>query len=88
LFASFRSNRSGPIKQKLLSRVAPTGVERRFPESDIIVSKTDPKGIITYANRVFLDVAGLAESDGIGAPHSIVRHPDMPPPCSRCSGSA
>lgn len=78
MFPSFRSNRSGPIKQKLLSRVVPTGVERRFPETDIIVSKTDSKGIITYANRVFLDVAGLAEREVIGAPHSIVRHPEMP----------
>jgi PAS domain S-box-containing protein len=78
LFAGFRSNRSGPITQKLLSRVVPTGVERRFPETDIIVSKTDPKGVITYANRVFLDVAGVAEREVIGAPHSFLRHPDMP----------
>jgi PAS domain S-box-containing protein len=78
LFAIFRSEHSGPIKQKLLSRVVPTGVERRFPETEIIVSKTDPKGTITYANRVFLDVAGLAEREVIGASHSVVRHPEMP----------
>jgi PAS domain S-box-containing protein len=78
LFPSLRSNPSGPIKQKLLSRVVPTGVERRFPETDIIVSKTDPKGNITYANRVFLNVADLAEREVIGAPHSFLRHPDMP----------
>jgi len=35
LFSSFRSNCSGPIKQKLLSRVVPTGVGRRFPETEI-----------------------------------------------------
>ncbi|MCW2276323.1 PAS domain S-box-containing protein [Rhodoblastus acidophilus] len=69
---------SGPIKQKLLSRVAPTGVERSFAETDIIVSKTDAKGVMTYANRVFLDMVGLSEREVIGAPHSILRHPDMP----------
>jgi PAS domain S-box-containing protein len=73
-----RPNPPGPIKQKLLSRVVPTGFERRFPETEIIVSKTDPKGIITYANRVFLDVAGVGEHEVIGAPHSFLRHPDMP----------
>jgi PAS domain S-box-containing protein len=78
LFAILRPKHSGPIKQKLISRVTPTGVERRFPETEIIVSKTDVKGVITYANRVFLDVAGLMEREVIGAPHSIVRHPDMP----------
>ncbi|MCW2285360.1 PAS domain S-box-containing protein [Rhodoblastus acidophilus] len=78
MLPSFRSAPLGPIKQKLLSRVAPTGVERRFPERDIIVSKTDLKGTITYANRVFLDVAGLTEREVIGAPHSFLRHPDMP----------
>jgi PAS domain S-box-containing protein len=78
VFPSFRSSHSGPIKQKLISRVVPTGAERRFPETDIIVSKTDPKGVITYANRVFLDVAGLSEAEVIGAPHSILRHPEMP----------
>ena len=56
----------------------PTGVERTFGEEEIIVSKTDTKGRITYANRVFLRVAGYAERELIGAPHSIIRHPDMP----------
>jgi PAS domain S-box-containing protein len=62
----------------LLTHVAPTGVERRFAETDIIVSKTDVKGVITYANRVFLDIVGLTERQVIGAPHSFLRHPDMP----------
>ena len=55
-----------------------TGVERFFDEDDIIVSKTDLKGRITYANRVFLEVAGYSERELLGAPHSIIRHPDMP----------
>lgn len=55
-----------------------TGVERFFDEKDIIVSKTDVKGRITYANRTFMNVAGYTEKEILGAPHSIVRHPDMP----------
>lgn len=61
-----------------VAAVAPTGTERTFPIDEIIVSKTDLKGRITYANRVFLDVAGYTEDEVLGQPHNIVRHPDMP----------
>ncbi len=54
------------------------GVERTFAETDIIVSKTDTAGKVTYANRVFLDVAGYKLEEVLGAPHSLIRHPDMP----------
>ncbi len=56
----------------------PTGREVFFDSNDLIVSKTDLKGRITYANDVFLKVAGYTEAEVIGQPHSIVRHPDMP----------
>ncbi len=56
----------------------PTMTERTFGEDEIIVSKTDPRGRITYANDVFLTVAGYTEKEVLGEPHSIVRHPDMP----------
>ena len=59
-------------------RVVPTGVERTFHEDEIIVSKTDTTGKIMYANDVFLRVSGYEEHDVLGAPHSIIRHPDMP----------
>lgn len=55
-----------------------TGHERTFADDEIIVTKTDLKGRITYANRTFLKIAGLAEREALGAPHSIIRHPDMP----------
>lgn len=55
-----------------------TGVERFFDEDEIIVSKTDTKGHITYANDVFLRLAGMTEDEAIGQPHSVIRHPDMP----------
>ena len=55
-----------------------TGVERFFDADEVIVSKTDLQGRITYANRVFQRVAGYTEVELMGAPHSVVRHPDMP----------
>ncbi len=58
--------------------VAPTGNERYFGEDEIIVSKTDPKGKITYANEVFIRVSGYEEDELLGAPHNLIRHPDMP----------
>jgi PAS domain S-box-containing protein len=55
-----------------------TGKERFFGEDEIIVSKTDLKGRITYANDVFLTIAGYEEDDILGQPHNIIRHPAMP----------
>ncbi|MGY1801769.1 PAS domain-containing protein [Blastococcus sp. SYSU D00922] len=56
----------------------PTGVERTFSADELIVSKTDPRGVITYANDVFLRVSGYAMADVVGHPHNLIRHPDMP----------
>lgn len=47
-------------------------------DEDFIVSKTDPKGRITYANRIFSEFAGYSEQQLLGVQHNIVRHPDMP----------
>jgi PAS domain S-box-containing protein len=58
--------------------VRPTGVEHMLGEEELIVSKTDLKGRITYANDVFIRMAKYAARELIGAPHSIIRHPDMP----------
>jgi PAS domain S-box-containing protein len=55
-----------------------TGKERSFPESEIIVSKTDVQGRITYVNDVFLSVSDYVETEVIGKPHNVIRHPDMP----------
>jgi aerotaxis receptor len=59
-------------------KITPTNVEVRFSPDEIIVSKTDLKGRITYANRVFMRVADYSEEDLLGVQHNIVRHPDMP----------
>lgn len=58
--------------------IRPTNNERFFSEDEIIVSKTDLKGHITYANQTFLNVALYTEEEVLGQPHSVIRHPDMP----------
>ncbi len=56
-----------------------TQKEYDYPDSWIIVSTTDTKGIITYCNKAFIDVSGFTEQELLGANHNIIRHPDMPP---------
>lgn len=58
--------------------ITPTNTEVHFAADDIIVSKTNLKGHLTYANKTFCDIAGYTEAEVIGQPHSIIRHPDMP----------
>lgn len=58
--------------------VSPVNEESYFGRDEIIVSKTDPKGRITYANDVFCRVSEMPTKDLIGEPHSLIRHPDMP----------
>ncbi len=55
-----------------------TGVENTLGAEEIIVSKTDFQGRITYANEVFLRVAEYTETELLYKPHSIIRHPEMP----------
>ena len=62
----------------MIAEVELTGNECIFFEDEIIVSKTDLKGKITYANEVFLKVAGYTEQEVLNQPHNMIRHPDMP----------
>jgi len=64
--------------RKLARTTQPSGHERFFEDDEVIVSKTDPTGRITYVNRVFLRISGFEERELLGAPHSVIRHPDMP----------
>ncbi|WP_457635896.1 EAL domain-containing response regulator [Persephonella sp.] len=43
-----------------------------------IVSKTDPRGFITYVNEKFCDISKYKKEELIGKPHNVVRHPDVP----------
>jgi PAS domain S-box-containing protein len=58
--------------------IQPSGRESPFNENEIIVSKTDLKGRLTYVNDVFLRVSRYSHAEVLGQPHSIIRHPEMP----------
>ncbi|TXT39428.1 MAG: putative PAS/PAC sensor protein [Comamonadaceae bacterium] len=55
-----------------------TDHEVPFPQGRLIVSSTDLNGIITHANDAFVEMSGYSREELIGAPHHILRHPDMP----------
>lgn len=56
-----------------------TQQERKFDQETRLVSTTDLKGIITYANPAFCEVSGFSLEELVGKNHNLVRHPDIPP---------
>ncbi len=47
-------------------------------EDDILISATNPKGVITFANNIFYECAQYEPGELVGRPHNVIRHPDMP----------
>ncbi len=75
----------GEFQEKILKhfdgsqrKVLVTDVETPYPEGRLIVSRTDTEGRITHCNRSFVEMSGYEESEIIGQPHALLRHPDMP----------
>jgi PAS domain S-box-containing protein len=64
--------------QAMKKNITPLNRERVMREDDFIVSKTDAKGRIVYANRIFLEFAGYSEIELLGVQHNVIRHPEMP----------
>jgi aerotaxis receptor len=54
-------------------------VETKLRDDQYLISRTDTKGRIVYANPAFIEVSGFSRDELIGKAHNIVRHPDMPP---------
>ncbi len=52
--------------------------EKTFSENELIVSKTDTTGKITYGNDLFIKMSGYSEHELLGSPHNMIRHPEMP----------
>lgn len=55
-----------------------TNKEVMFDESEYMMTKTDLKGVITFANQSFIKISGFTEAELVGQSHNVVRHPDMP----------
>ena len=56
-----------------------TNNEKTMKDGEILASRTDLKGIVTYANKAFVDISGFSREELLGKNHNLVRHPDMPP---------
>jgi len=61
-----------------MQKPQPTDVEQQLRSIDLIVSKSDEEGNITYVNPVFVKISGYSQASLLEQPHSILRHPDMP----------
>jgi PAS domain S-box-containing protein len=66
------------MKELQMERPTPTDVEREVSSVDMIVSKGDAEGNITYTNPIFMKISGYTQGELLDKPHSILRHPDMP----------
>jgi methyl-accepting chemotaxis protein/aerotaxis receptor len=55
-----------------------TGRELDLPADEVLVSRTDAGGRITFVNQAFVNISGFTEDELLGAPHNMVRHPHMP----------
>ena len=61
-----------------MDRPTPTDVEHEVTDVDMIVSKSDAEGNITYTNPIFMKISGYTQGELLDQPHAILRHPDMP----------
>jgi len=61
-----------------MEKPLPIDVEREVSSVDMIVSKGDAEGNITYTNPIFMKISGYTQGELLDKPHSILRHPDMP----------
>lgn len=61
-----------------LERTEPTGEERLVGTDELFFSTTDRRGVIRAGNSVFVKISGYSVNELTGAPHSVIRHPDMP----------
>jgi PAS domain S-box-containing protein len=59
-------------------RPLPINKEVKVSSKEFLVSKTDKHGQIIYVNEFFTKISGYSETESLGAPHNILRHPDMP----------
>jgi PAS domain S-box-containing protein len=55
-----------------------SATEYVLTEKDVLISSTDTRGVITFANESFYRVAEYENGSLIGKPHNVIRHPDMP----------
>lgn len=65
------------ITGQSITKPDPIDAEVLF-DGGVMITETDPAGVITFANRKFREMTGYTQEELIGSPHNINRHPDMP----------
>lgn len=65
-------------KKSSPQRITPIDEEICMGDEQFIVSKTDLRGYLTYANRTFMEMSALSEAQLLNFNHNVIRHPDMP----------
>lgn len=71
-------DRRNPDKNKVRDNGPVTNEEYILPEGEVIITRTDTRGRIVYANQAFLDSCQFSIEECLGQQHNLVRHPDMP----------
>lgn len=66
------------MTEKTIPGTNSNDADTRLPEAAVLVSATDGRGVITRVNEAFCELSGHSRSALVGAPHKILRHPDMP----------
>lgn len=61
-----------------MKKPTPVSKEVPFEPDELFFSTTDLRGMIEYGNDVFIRISGYPSEAILGAPHNIIRHPDMP----------
>src|SRR5690606_14515311 len=67
------------IRLPMRKNLPVNNVETKVRDNQYLISKTDMKGRLIYANPAFIEVSGFTREELIGKAHNIIRHPDMPP---------
>ena len=69
-----------PGNKLLTKKDRPTPINKEIiiPDEQVLISVTDPKGIITKVNDIFTKISGYSEDELVGSSHNVIRHPDMP----------
>ncbi len=71
-------NKTNILQDKIEKQVKELQKSIDIISDNVIYSRTDPKGFITYASKAFCKISGYSYEELIGKPHNIIRHMDMP----------
>ena len=75
-YFSYMKRKTTKLQNKVTNKDKLLSEYKRAVDLGAIVSKANPKGLITYVNDSFIKISGYTQDELIGKPHSLVKHPD------------